>query len=123
MGRRGKKYREALTKVDRSIDYSLEDAVGLVKKLSYSKFDGTVEVAVKLNLKKNHTIRDTMVLPHQFQKGKKIQVFAKGEKVEEAKEAGATYVGDTDLVEKIKGGWLDFDVAVATPDMISATKP
>ncbi|HUV08906.1 MAG TPA: 50S ribosomal protein L1 [Spirochaetia bacterium] len=118
MGRRSKKYREALTKFDRTAIYPLEEAVKLLKELSYTKFDATVEVCMNLNLKKSHTVRDTVVLPHQFQKGQKILVFAKGDKAEEAKQAGATYVGDMDLIEKIKGGWLDFDVAVATPDMM-----
>jgi len=77
-----------------------------------------VEVAIKLNLKKGQSIRDTVVLPHQFKADKKIIVFARGEKADEAKEAGATYVGDDDLIAKIREGWLDFDVAVATPDMM-----
>jgi len=89
-----------------------------VKELAYAKFDETVEVSMKLNIKSKHTIRDVMALPHLFGKDKQILVFAKGDKAEEAKKAGAAYVGDADLIEKIKGGWLDFDIAVATPDMM-----
>ncbi len=114
----GKKYREAITKVDAGREYTYEDAVKLVKDMSYARFDETVEGAVKLNIKKNHSIRDTVVLPHQFSEEKKVLVFAKGDKAKEAEEAGAAYVGAEDLVEKIKGGWLDFDICVATPDMM-----
>jgi large subunit ribosomal protein L1 len=116
--KRGKKYQEALKKYDKQKQYSVEEAVGLLKDLAYAKFDETVEVSIRLNLKKSQNVRDTMVLPHQFTEEKKILVFAKGEKAEEAKAAGAAYVGDDDLIEKIRGGWLDFDVAVATPDMM-----
>jgi large subunit ribosomal protein L1 len=115
---KGKKYREAAAKVDRQEIFELEKAVDLVKELAFAKFDETIEVAMKLNIKAKHSIRDTLVLPYGFRKEKKILVFAKGEKVEEAKESGAAYVGDNDLIEKIKGGWMDFDVAVATPDMM-----
>jgi large subunit ribosomal protein L1 len=92
--------------------------VALVKSLAFAKFDETVEVAIRLNLKGKHTVRDTLVLPHGFRAEKKILVFAKGEKAEEARASGAAFVGDQDLIEKIQGGWLDFDVAVATPDMM-----
>jgi large subunit ribosomal protein L1 len=114
----GKKYLESMKKYDKLKAYPLEEAVGLVRELSYAKFDETIELSVRLNLKKSQTVRDTLVLPHQFTSDKKILVFAKGEKADEARAAGATYVGDADLVEKIQGGWLDFDVAVATPDMM-----
>ena len=116
--KRGKKYRQTLEKYDAAEQYNLEQALDLVKDLSYAKFDETVEIALRLNVKAKHSIRDTLVLPNSFRGEKKILVFAKGEKAEEAREAGAAYVGDTDLVEKIQGGWLDFDVAVATPDMM-----
>ncbi|RKX91948.1 MAG: 50S ribosomal protein L1 [Spirochaetes bacterium] len=116
--KRGKKYQEALKKYDKQALYSLDEALGKVKETAFAKFDETVELSVKLNLKKSQSVRDTLVLPHQFSGEKKILVFAKGDKVQEAKDAGAAYVGDVDLVEKIKGGWLDFDVAVATPDMM-----
>jgi large subunit ribosomal protein L1 len=115
----GKKYRAAVEKIaDRMETYALDKAVDLVKELAYAKFDETVEVSMKLNIKSKHTIRDVMALPHLFGKEKQILVFAKGDKAEEARKAGAAYVGDNDLIEKIKGGWLDFDVAVATPDMM-----
>ena len=114
----GKKYREAIKKYDKQTLYSYDDALKLVKEMAFAKFDETVEVAVRLNLKKSQNVRDTMVLPNQFSEEKKVLVFAKGEKADEAKEAGATYVGDNDLIDKIKDGWLDFDVAVATPDMM-----
>jgi large subunit ribosomal protein L1 len=116
--KRGKKYRQTLEKYNSSEQYGLEDALGLVKDLAYAKFDETVEIALKLNVKAKHSVRDTLVLPNSFRAEKKILVFAKGDKADEAKEAGAAYVGDTDLIEKIQGGWLDFDVAVATPDMM-----
>ncbi len=116
--KRGKKYVEAQKKYDRQELFDLEKGVDLVKEAAYAKFDETVELALNLNLKKAQAVRDTMVLPNQFTGEKKVLVFAKGEKADEAREAGAAYVGDTDLVEKIKGGWLDFDVAVATPDMM-----
>ncbi len=116
--KRGKKYIEAASKYEKQTLYSYDEAAKLVKELAYAKFDETVEISVKLNLKKSQTVRDTTVLPEQFSAEKRVLVFAKGDKVEEAKAAGAAYVGDDDLIEKIKGGWLDFDVAVATPDMM-----
>ena len=116
--KRGKKYTEAVKKYNPTLSYVPEEAVDIVKKAAYAKFDETVELHVNLSLKKSQTVRDTLVLPFQFKGEKKILVFAKGDKVEEAKQAGATFVGDDDLIEKIKGGWLDFDVAVATPDMM-----
>lgn len=116
--KRGKKYLEAVGTLDREALLGMTEAISKVKELAFAKFDETVDVAVKMNLKKSQTVRDTLVLPNQFGEGKKILVFAKDEKADEAREAGATYVGDTDLVEKIKEGWVDFDVAVATPDMM-----
>jgi large subunit ribosomal protein L1 len=116
--KRGKKYQQTLEKYNAAEQYSLDQALDLVKDLAYAKFDETVEIALKLNVKAKHSIRDTLVLPNSFRAEKKILVFAKGDKADEAKRAGAAYVGDTDLVEKIQGGWLDFDVAVATPDMM-----
>lgn len=114
----GKKYQDSLKKYDAEKLYSYPEALDLVKKLAYAKFDETVEIHVKLNLKKSHTVRDTVVLPNSFMAEKKILVFAKGDKAEEARKAGAAFVGDLDLIEKIKGGWMDFDVCVATPDMM-----
>ncbi len=116
--KRGKKYQEAVKKVDRNRTYSFTDAATLVKNCSYAKFNETVELAVKLTLKKSQSVRDTVVLPNQFSAQKKVLVFAKGDKAEEARAAGAAYVGDSDLIDQIKGGWMDFDVAVATPDMM-----
>ncbi len=116
--KRGKKYLEAVKNYNQQEEYSLERAVELVKELAFARFDETVEIALKLNIKAKHSIRDTMVLPHSFRLENKILVFAKGEKAEEARTAGAAYTGDSDLIEKIKGGWLDFDVAVATPDIM-----
>jgi large subunit ribosomal protein L1 len=116
--RGGKNYRTAVAAFDKQATYTAQEAVELVKKLAFAKFDETVELSLNLNLKKSATVRDTLVLPNQFSAEKKVLVFAKGEKAEEAREAGATYVGDDDLIEKIKDGWLDFDVAVATPDMM-----
>lgn len=118
MGKKGKKFTEALGKVDRVKHYSLDEAVALLKEVAFAKFNETIELSAKLSLKKGHSVRDTVVLPHQFGAQKRILVFAKGDKAEEAKEAGAAYVGDADLIEKIKGGWLDFDLCIATPDMM-----
>ncbi|AEJ18540.1 50S ribosomal protein L1 [Gracilinema caldarium] len=114
----GKKYLESLKKYDAATTYDLVSAADLVKKLAFAKFDETVDLSVKLNLKKSQSVRDTVVLPHQFRGEKKVLVFCKSEKEKEALEAGATYVGSDDLIEKVKGGWLDFDIAVATPDMM-----
>lgn len=114
----GKKYNESAKKVDREQSYEIPAACALVKDAHYAKFDETVEVHVKLNLKKSQSVRDTVVLPNQFRGEKKILVFCKPDKEKEALEAGAAYVGSDELIEKVKGGWLDFDVAVATPDMM-----
>lgn len=114
----GKKYSAAAEKVEAEKLYPYEEALGLVKTAAFAKFDETVEISVKLNLKKSHTVRDTVVFPHTFQGEKKILVFAKGEKADEARANGAAFVGDADLIEKIKGGWMDFDICVATPDMM-----
>ena len=114
----GKKYLEALKQVDKTEFLTFIDAANLVKKVAFAKFDETVEMSLNLSLKKSQSVRDTVVLPHQFSAEKRVLVFAKGEKAQEALDAGATFVGDTDLVEKIRGGWMEFDVAVATPDMM-----
>ena len=114
----GKKYLAALEKVEPAKQYSYEEALALVKSVAFAKFDETVEISVKLNLKKSHTVRDTVVMPNTFLGEKRVLVFAKGEKADEARAAGAAFVGDTDLIEKIRGGWMDFDVCVATPDMM-----
>jgi large subunit ribosomal protein L1 len=114
----GKKYTAAVEKIDAEKLYSYDEALGLVKTVAFAKFDETVEISVKLNLKKSHTVRDTVVFPHSFQGEKSILVFAKGDKADEARALGAAFVGDAELIEKIKGGWMEFDVCVATPDMM-----
>ncbi|MBN8218581.1 MAG: 50S ribosomal protein L1 [Spirochaetes bacterium] len=99
---------------------TIEEAVGLVKKGATAKFDESVDVSVALKLEKKHTIRDTVSFPNAFGKSKTVLVFAKGKKAEEAKAAGADFVGDDDLIEKINGNWTGFDVAIATPDMMKS---
>ncbi|MDR1352772.1 MAG: 50S ribosomal protein L1 [Treponema sp.] len=116
--KRGKKYLESLKKYEAAVVYDVKAAMDMVKTLAPAKFDETVDVSVKLNLKKSQSVRDTVVLPYQFRGEKRVLVFCKPEKEKEAQEAGATYIGADDIIEKIKGGWLDFDVAVATPDMM-----
>mgnify|MGYP003514873009 FL=1 len=114
----GKNYRESLKKYDPTKLYSLEEACKLVKELKFAKFDETVEVHVNLRLTKSQTMRDTLVFPNQFRGEKKVLVFCKEDRVKEALDAGAAYAGADEYIEKVKGGWLDFDVAVATPDMM-----
>ena len=114
----GKKYRESLTKYDPSKVYDLAQACQLVKDLKFAKFDETVEVHVNLRLTKSQTVRDTLVFPHQFKGEKKVLVFCKEDRIKEARDAGAAYAGADEYIDKVKGGWLDFDVAVATPDMM-----
>ena len=120
--KRGKKYVEALNKVEKGKAYTKEEAVKLVKETSISKFDATVEVAVRLNLdtkKADQQLRGAIVLPHGTGKTKKVLVVAKGENATKAKEAGADFVGDMDILEKIeKENWFGFDVMIATPDMM-----
>lgn len=117
----GKKLIEAKKKVERTREYSLEEAIELIKELAYANFDETVELAVNLGVdprKSDQMVRGAVSLPHGTGKSVKVLVFAKGEKEKEAQEAGADYVGAEELVEKIQKGWLDFDKAVATPDMM-----
>ncbi len=114
----GKKYRESLKKYDPTKSYALAEACSLVNELKFAKFDETVELHVSLNLGKSQTVRDTLVLPHQFKGEKKVLVFCKEDRVKEALDAGAAYAGAAEYIDKVKGGWLDFDVAVATPDMM-----
>jgi large subunit ribosomal protein L1 len=115
---RGKNYQESFKKYDPANTYELNEALGVVKAMGYAKFDETVDLSVKLSLKKNQSVRDTVVLPNQFRGEKRVLVFCKPEKEKEAQDAGAAFVGANDLIEKIRGGWTDFDVAVATPDMM-----
>lgn len=114
----GKKYRESLKKYDPTKAYDVEKACELVKELKYAKFDETVEVHISLKLDKNQTVRDTLVFPYQFRGEKKVLVFCKEDRIKEAMDAGAAYAGADEYIEKVKGGWLDFDIAVATPDMM-----
>ena len=116
--KRGKKYTESAKKYKPGNAYDLSEALSLVKSMAYAKFDETVDLSVKLNLKKSQSVRDTVVLPNQFKAEKRVLVFCKPEKEKEAQDAGATFVGADDIIEKVKGGWTDFDVAVATPDMM-----
>ncbi|RAK16730.1 LSU ribosomal protein L1P [Anoxybacillus vitaminiphilus] len=121
MAKRGKKYLEAVKLVDRSKAYSVTEAIELVKKTNIAKFDATVEVAFRLGVdpkKADQQIRGAVVLPHGTGKVQRVLVFAKGEKAKEAEVAGADYVGDTDYINKIQQGWFEFDVIVATPDMM-----
>ena len=123
MPKRGKKYIEARKKVDAQDRHSFNDAIKLALDGSYAKFDETVDIAVRLGVDPRHAdqmVRGTVVLPNGIGKEVRVLVFAKGEKETEAQEAGADYVGNDDLVEKIKSGWLEFDKAVATPDMMGA---
>ncbi|MEN6474707.1 MAG: 50S ribosomal protein L1 [Syntrophaceae bacterium] len=121
MAHRGKKYIEARGKVDPIKRYSCEDALGLVLETKYSKFDESVDVALRLGVDPRHAdqmVRGTVILPHGTGKVMRVLVFAKGDKEKEAVEAKADYVGAEDMAEKIQGGWLDFDKVIATPDMM-----
>ncbi|BFH71071.1 MAG: 50S ribosomal protein L1 [Paenibacillus dendritiformis] len=122
MAKRGKKYEEAAKLIDRDATYEPAEAIELVKKSATAKFDETVEVAVRLGVdprKQDQNVRGVVVLPHGTGKTKRVLVFAKGEKAKEAEAAGADFVGDQDMINKIQQGWFDFDVCVATPDMMS----
>jgi len=121
MARHGKKYIKAKEKVDPVKLYTVDEAVTLIEEVKVAKFDETVEVAIKLGIdprQADQQIRGAFVLPHGIGKSLRILVFAKGEKAKEAEEAGADYVGVEDLAERISGGWLDFDVTIATPDVM-----
>jgi len=122
MPKHGKRYNEASKKVDKTKDYDPEEALRLVKELANANFDETVDLAVRLGVDPRHgdqMVRGTTTLPHGTGKVRKVAVFAKGEKAKEAEEAGADVVGAEDLVQKIESGWRDFDVLVATPDVMS----
>ena len=120
---RGKKYREKVAKVDRLKRYDFEEAVQLALDSAYGKFDETLDLAVRLGVDPRHAdqmVRGTVVLPHGVGKEVRVMAFAKGEKEKEALEAGADYAGSDDYIEKIQKGWMDFDKAIATPDMMSS---
>lgn len=122
MPKHGKKYEEAAKKVNADALYEPQEAVSVVKQAASAKFDETVEVAVRLGVdpkKQDQAVRGVVVMPHGTGKTKRVLVFAKGEKAKEAEQAGADFVGDQDIINKIQQGWFEFDVCVATPDMMS----
>jgi large subunit ribosomal protein L1 len=122
VSKRGKNYVKArAVKGQETRDYSVEEAVGLIKKAHYAKFDESVDVSIRLGVNPKYSdqmVRGTVVLPHGTGKTKKICVIASGEKIKEAEEAGADYAGGDDIIEKIAGGWIDFDIVIATPDVM-----
>jgi large subunit ribosomal protein L1 len=121
MSKQGKKYRAALEKVEPGKKHTLEEGLSKVKEISFAKFDETVELTMWLGVdprKADQLVRGTVVLPHGVGKSVRVLVIAQGEKVKEAEEAGADFVGGEDMVTRIRGGWLDFDAVIATPDMM-----
>ncbi len=120
--KRGKKYIDSQARIDRTREYPLADAIEVVKNLPAAKFDETVELSAKLGVNPKHAdqqVRGTVLLPHGTGKDVRVLVLTRGEKEQEARDAGADHVGSAEYVEKIKGGWFEFDVAIATPDMMS----
>jgi large subunit ribosomal protein L1 len=120
---RGKKYKEVSQKVDKEKKHDFKEAISLALECKFSAFDETVDLAVRLSVDPRHAdqmVRGTVVLPHGIGKKVQVAVFAKGEKEKEAEEAGADFVGSDELVQKVQGGWLEFDKAIATPDMMGA---
>ena len=121
MKKHGKKYRAAVEKIDAARKYSLDEAAKTLKEIAFARFDETVELTMWLGVdprKADQLVRGTLVLPHGLGRSKKVLVIAQGEKIKEAEEAGADFVGGEDMVNKIKGGWLEFDAVVSTPDMM-----
>ncbi len=118
MAKVSKKYKEALEMYDKNKEYALDEAIEILKKFPKAKFDETIDVSIKLKLNKSQRVRGVVSLPNSFGKPRKVVVIAKGEKAIEAEKAGADFVGDTDIIDKIKKGWLDFDAVIATPDMM-----
>lgn len=122
MAKHGKKYNEAMKLVDRENNYSAKEAISILKSMPSAKFDESIDVAFRLGVDPRHAdqqIRNAIVLPHGTGKSRSVLVFASGDKAKEAEAAGADFVGAEDMVEKIQQGWTDFDVAVATPDMMA----
>ena len=122
MAKKSKKYLEAAKQVEANKEYNLDEAISLVKKIDFANFDASIEAAFKLNVdtkQADQQLRGAIVLPNGTGKDQKVIVFAKGPKAQEAKDAGADVVGNDDLVGQIQDGWLDFDVAIATPDMMA----
>ncbi len=121
MPKHGKKYREALAKIDRDKLYEPMEALELARETSYTKFDGTIEVHIRLGVdprKADQLVRDTVMLPHGLGKAVRVLVFAEGDAARAASEAGADYIADDELIAKIQKGWMEFDAAVATPNMM-----
>ncbi|RYL89366.1 50S ribosomal protein L1 [Sporolactobacillus sp. THM19-2] len=122
MAKRGKKYLDAIKEVDRSKAYDIDEAVALVKKIAHAGFDESVDVAVRLGVdtrKNDQQVRGAVVLPNGTGKTQRVLVFARGDRAKEAEAAGADFVGEQEYVDKINEGWFDFDVVVATPDMMA----
>ncbi|MDQ3258077.1 MAG: 50S ribosomal protein L1, partial [Acidobacteriota bacterium] len=121
MAKHGKKFRAALEKVEPNRKYTLTEGLTKVKEVAFAKFDETVELTMWLGVdprKADQLVRGTVLMPHGLGKSKRVLVIAQGDKIREAEEAGADFVGGEDMVDKIKGGWLDFDAVIATPDMM-----
>jgi large subunit ribosomal protein L1 len=121
MAKHGKKFRAALEKIEPGRKYNLDEGLAKVKEIAFAKFDETIELTMWLGVdprKADQLVRGTVVLPHGLGKSKRVLVIAQGDKIREAEEAGADFVGGEDMVDKIKGGWLDFDAVIATPDMM-----
>jgi len=125
VSKRGKNYLKARSLKDETKEYTIEEAVKLLKEAKYTKFDESVDMAIRLGVNPKYSdqmVRGTVVLPHGTGKSKKICVIASGEKIKEAEAAGADYVGAEDIIEKIAGGWIDFDVVIATPDVMRSVR-
>ena len=121
MAKHGKKFRAALERIEPNRKYTLDEGLAKVKEIAFAKFDETIELTMWLGVdprKADQLVRGTVVLPHGLGKSKRVLVIAQGDKIREAEEAGADFVGGEDMVERIKGGWLDFDAVIATPDMM-----
>ena len=122
MPKHGKKYREAAAIIDRSILYPPMEALRLAQETSYTRFDGTIELHIRLGVDPRHAdqqVRDTVMLPHGLGKNVRVLAFAEGDAARIAQNAGADYIADDEVVERIKGGWVEFDASVATPSMMS----